>query len=157
MAGIEKVCELSGEYCGWKMYGYKRNHIQVTPKKRKLFRGKEHTLYIFKPEKYWEYPFGGRTQYNKNEMEWFKIPFTSESEYIDYKKTVEKMRLVNQHYFVLDVPELKGEVNGRYMESTYDLTGLKRRLKRMLRVQKLNIVHVDSDYFTWRKNEQQNP
>lgn len=52
MAGIEKVCEYSGEYPGWLMYGYKHNHIQIMPKYRKEFRGAEHTLHIFMGE-YW--------------------------------------------------------------------------------------------------------
>ena len=47
MAGIEKICEYSGEYPGWKMYGYKRNLIQIMPEYRKLFRNKYHILFIF--------------------------------------------------------------------------------------------------------------
>lgn len=50
MAAIEKICELSGEYPGWKMYGYKRNHIQIMPKYRKRFRGVEATLHFFKSD-----------------------------------------------------------------------------------------------------------
>ena len=46
MAGIEKVCELSGVGYGWKMYGYKRNSIQIHPQYRKLFRGVSYVLHI---------------------------------------------------------------------------------------------------------------
>jgi hypothetical protein len=46
MAGIEKVCEYSGEYPGSDMYLYKKNSLQIMPKYRKLFAGREHTLYI---------------------------------------------------------------------------------------------------------------
>ena len=44
MAGIEKTCEFSGNYTGWDMYGFKRNHIQVEPQYRKFFRGKKAVL-----------------------------------------------------------------------------------------------------------------
>lgn len=49
MAGIEKVCEFSGDYPGWLMYGYKRNSLQVKPEYRKHFKGahKDHELRIF--------------------------------------------------------------------------------------------------------------
>lgn len=46
MAGIEKICEYSGNYTGWEMYGFKRNHIQVEPQYRKFFRGKKAILTI---------------------------------------------------------------------------------------------------------------
>ena len=39
MAGIEKICEYSGEYVGYKMYDYKKNQLQILSKYRKLFRG----------------------------------------------------------------------------------------------------------------------
>lgn len=47
MAGIEKICEFSGDYRGGVMYKYKHNHIQVMPKYRGHFHGKHHVLYIF--------------------------------------------------------------------------------------------------------------
>ena len=37
MAGIEKVCEISGEHPGGDMYGYKHNHIQIMPEHRKHY------------------------------------------------------------------------------------------------------------------------
>lgn len=46
MAGIEKMCELSGEYCGWDMYAWKQNSIQVHPRFRPLFAGREYTLVL---------------------------------------------------------------------------------------------------------------
>ena len=64
MAGIEKVCEFSGVYKGADMYKWKRNHIQIMPEYRKLFRGskailifqrydkisKDYTYYLLVPE-----------------------------------------------------------------------------------------------------------
>lgn len=46
MAGIEKICEFSGEYPGYLMYGYKHNQLQIMPKYRKLFRGCDCELLI---------------------------------------------------------------------------------------------------------------
>ena len=50
MAGIEKVCEFSGDYDGWLMYGYKHNRIQVNPEYRKLFKGLGFKFYRFLPD-----------------------------------------------------------------------------------------------------------
>ena len=50
MSGIEKVCEFSGEYPSWLMYGYKRNRIQVMPEYRKLFKGLSFKFFRFLPE-----------------------------------------------------------------------------------------------------------
>ena len=56
MAGIEKVCELSGDYPGYLMYKWKRRNIQVCPKYRDMFRRhikdplRECVLFIFKPD-----------------------------------------------------------------------------------------------------------
>ena len=57
MAGIEKICEYSGDYHGWLMHGWKRDHIQVCPEYRKLFRGKDSILF-WNPE-----PHGYREDY----------------------------------------------------------------------------------------------
>lgn len=46
MAAFEKICEYSGNYTGYEMYGFKRNHIQVEPKYRKNFRGMKAVLTI---------------------------------------------------------------------------------------------------------------
>jgi len=49
MAGIEKVCEYSGDYDGHNMYEYKRNRIQVNPEYRKLFKGLKFKFFRFLP------------------------------------------------------------------------------------------------------------
>jgi len=61
MAGIEKVCEFSGDYHGWLMYDYKRNLLQVNPRYRKYFKDSgKCTLYIYTKKfekrdgKYWD-------------------------------------------------------------------------------------------------------
>jgi hypothetical protein len=53
MAGIEKICEFSGNYPGGDMWGYKYNHIQIEPKWRKYFKHtKDPILYICKSKSY---------------------------------------------------------------------------------------------------------
>ena len=53
MAGIEKICEFSGDYDGHSMYAYKRHSLQIMPKYRKAFRGLTATLTILKSKDYW--------------------------------------------------------------------------------------------------------
>lgn len=152
MAGIEKICEFSGEYPGGAMYGYKHNHLQIMPKYRKEFRHADHTLVISKSSLVlmWR-AFRGSTlssTYNPDAMQWYKPAFKSEAEYIKYLREVEKKHLVQEYRFELHVtdPLLQGEVKGVYLNWTCDLSTVKRKLKRMLRCRKLNIVYkVDDD------------
>jgi len=64
------------------------------------------------------------------------------------------MRKILKYEFVLHIPELNGEVNGLYMETSTDISRLKRRLKRMLKCKKLNIIYINSDYSSWVKGFQ---
>jgi hypothetical protein len=53
MAGIEKICEFSGNYPGWLMYDYKHNNLQIEPQWRKYFKNtKEPVLYLCKSKSY---------------------------------------------------------------------------------------------------------
>lgn len=128
MAGIEKICEFSGDYPGWKMYGYKRNHIQICPEYRKLFRGATAHIEIIEVEPQYVFKFGGYTD-------------------IDYLEwgAGSAGRIQNQYTFalVVDNPELKGEVNGRYINWTFNMRQTVKRLKRMLRVRNIKIVHKE--------------
>ena len=78
------MCEYSGEYFGCNMYNYKRNHIQIAPKYRKLFRNKNHTLYIFNPQEYFEYINlnGCFTKIDYEEMNDYKPPFFNKKEFL---------------------------------------------------------------------------
>lgn len=149
MAGIEKICEFSGEYPGWLMYGYKRNHIQIMPSHRKEFAHKEHTLYIQKKTRLYQvFRFGGYTdaisdgfpQYSafKRHGHWWRHNFRTG---IDYMVNVKW-----QHEYCLHVPNNQGNVDGLYYNHTFDLSSVKRRMKRMLKCKKLNIVYVDDIY-----------
>lgn len=142
MAGIEKVCELSSEYCGWNMYGYKHNLIQVHPRYREKFRGASHTLYINGTKKRLVYPGGFSSQaYNPDERLWYDPPFPDEKSFLEFMTKERKMRLVTETDFTLEVydPELLGKVNGEYRNWTLDFQTTKRKLKRLLRCRELNI------------------
>lgn len=124
MAGIEKVCEFSGDYPGYLMYGYKRNHIQICPKYRKLFRGANAHVEIVKIEKHFVSTSGWASQ---------DIDLCFEEGY--------KGKVKNEYWYqlVVDDPALAGEVGGRYLNWTFDLNSTLKRLKRMLRCRELKV------------------
>jgi hypothetical protein len=147
MAGIEKVCEFSDEYPGHLMYDYKRNLIQIMPKYRKLFRGADHVLVIFKPSKVWVYSDGLSSDYDPDDWKNWEPPFKSEEEYFEWYKGGQKCRLINEYTYMLKVtdPKLAGNVNGEYLNYSHELSTVKRKIKRMLR-RDLNIVKLDMSY-----------
>lgn len=165
MAAIEKYCEFSNEYPGHLMWNYKRNHIQIVPKYRKEFRGHKATLHIFEnglkevskcgsysdaelecintnpTEENWDnnecYYFGKRTPWGKRES--WGIFFDNIQEYKDALKCY-KQRLLMQYSYILEVPDLPGEVQGLYSNYSFDLTSVKRRLGRMVGKKNLTII-----------------
>ena len=139
MAGIEKICEYSGEYLGWLMYLYKRNHIQIIPKYRKEFRYQPHVLFWFKPKLRWINKMGGVSDFNVEELSWCDPPYKSITE---YEKDF-RLRKQLEYWYMLYVPELPGEVNGQYVNYTVSRTSTRRRLKRMLRCKRLNEIDLD--------------
>ena len=158
MAGIEKVCEYSGEYPGWKMYGYKHNQLQVMPKYRELFRNQKHVLVIAKSQKRMEM-FGGtctidnyhdemkylwrRDQVAFNKFKgagWYRYNYKPHRE---YQYPVTKCKFVQEYYFCLYVPNLQGEVEGYYVNWSFDIKTVKRKMKRILRTD-LNVFEVDA-------------
>ena len=133
------------------MYQYKRNQLQIMPKYRKLFRGDGDTVYVQFYEKKW---INLRDGYLKfywedqviEEMTWYDPPFRTEQEFIEYKKVVKKERLVNEYkyVYVTNTPELQGDdSDGIYYNWTTHLPTMKRKMKRLLRCHKLNLVFVD--------------
>lgn len=172
MAGIEKVCEYSGEYPGYKMYGYKRNSIQVMPEYRKLFKHQDHVLVISKSELKIDYGWATSTvdkwMLDKDEGSLYYT--TKKSDVVTTKHgskwrgpgyyawtgslrrghtkqyLTKKQRIVQEYVYDLYVPGLLGEVEGHYINWSRDLTAVKRKLKRMLGVKKLNIIEVDCRY-----------
>jgi len=129
MAAIEKICELTGEYPGHKMYDYKRDSIQVVPKARKLFRKCSCFLYFFKPE----------------------IMSISKSGLI-YFGELDGYKHVTRYEYVLQVFDdtLKGSVNGLYTNTTYKKSTVVRKLKRLTRNYRLHIVNQpEFEYHEW--------
>lgn len=140
MAGIEKVCEYSGEYPGPDMYRIKRNHIQIMPEYRKQFRYHPHVLFWLKPEFKWVYRSGGVTFYEPSRIDFYNPPFATVAEY--ERRFHLRRRL--EYWFVLYVPTLPGNVAGEYVNHTLDRSATRRRLKRMLRCRRLNEVEIDT-------------
>lgn len=160
MAGIEKICELSGEYPAHLMYGYKENHIQIMPKLRKKFRGANHILYVFKPRRFVKAKNKSTRFYTytslenlRKEMSHYEPPFKDSSEYFDYTEFFcnYKSRWIEEHTYMLKVmsPELQGSVGGEYVNESFRIKTAKRKLKRMLRCQTLNVEYIPMTYQEW--------
>lgn len=160
MAGIEKICEYSGDYPGWLMYGYKFNHIQIMPEYRKLFRGKTAKLIFFKAKEenvlclrsrfgcYKLFGLGddykriGRKLYR-----WVKDPRKPDTEIL---KPVSE---APYYEYALIVPDLPGQVRGIYMNWSYNKGAVLRKLKRLIG-KTLVIEKSPLTYWEWRENEQ---
>ena len=133
MAAIEKICELTDEYPGYKMYDYKRNSIQVVPKSRKLFRNSECILHFFKPAIMSRKNGRGSTYYG----------------------VIEGYKQVLSYEYALQVfdEKLKGSVNGLYMNTSYKKSTVIRKLKRLTRNYRLSIInHSEFEYYEWIKS-----
>jgi hypothetical protein len=130
VAGIEKICEYSGDYPGGKMYGYKRNHIQICPKYRPLFRGATAHVEIVKVEKQFVFKSGGYTDVSHAE---------------DFG--VNRGRVMKEYTFrlVVEDPILAGDVGGVYVNWTFNMRQTLKRLKRMLRCRNLKVVYKLED------------
>lgn len=152
MAGIEKICEYSGEYPGHAMYGYKRNLIQIMPEYRKLFAKQEHILYISKEVELWETFPGLKGIYgslSKNEIEKHNGKYYS---WKSWKKDYERFKQIHiakQREYCLYIPSLPGNVEGYYYNHSYSLGAVKRKLKRILKTKKLNIVYIKDNKTLW--------
>lgn len=128
MAGMEKICEYSGDYPSTKMYGYKRNLIQICPQYRKLFRGADAHIEINSIQRVWLFDCGG-------------LMFVDGGE--EYKTGLNG-RFATQTTFTLVVknPELAGNVEGRYVNWTENMCQTTKRLKRLLRARNIKVIKV---------------
>lgn len=143
MAGIEKICEFSGQYPGWEMYGFKRNGIQIMPEFRKLFRGADATLVIKSAEVH-KVSFMSRRGFCYSKpcvyelAEWFDFDVTAYIEYHEWYRNHFKI----EYTYTLQVnnPELQGEVSGQYTNWSMNLSTVIRKMKRMVGPQ-LRIVN----------------
>lgn len=92
MAGIEKICEISGEHCGGNMYLYKHALIQIKPEFRKLFKNADNgkaLLHRFHPKE-------ERPEFLPKD---FEIP---------------KLQTIVNYCLEVKDPKLQGRVNGLY-------------------------------------------
>lgn len=135
MPAIEKICEFSGEFPGYKMYDYKRNHIQIMPKYRKLFRGADAVLIVDRINTIFLTRFGYLLLEAGEPEPWWKG------------------RFVKEYWFTLQIsnPELYGQVKGLYVNYTYSLRQTKKRLKRMLRCRELKVLSNNVRYNEFNK------
>lgn len=156
MAAIEKICEYSGDYPGWKMWEYKRNHIQICPEHRKAFKGAKHVLVIAKSEKRIVYNGGGTSEidsdvvycYNSYRVvnRLWKGPgyYRWSGHHHSTFELLKKFRVEQEYIYDLYCPELLGNVEGHYINYSTNISAVKRRLKRMMG-KDLNIVILE-DY-----------
>lgn len=172
MAAIEKICEFSGEYVGYEMYDFKRNHIQISPEYRKEFRGKTATLYVFKSDLYVEHKGYfqdanlGCVNPNPTESDFelgypdrqvsiengvrvfYSVFYQNLKEYKDSLKE-KHARLVQGYEYILYVPEVKGEVNGFYMNQSFEMSKVIRKLKRLVGSKNLAVKYEDCEIQTF--------
>lgn len=138
MSGIEKVCEFSEAYPGWEMYRYKRNHIQIMPEHRKKFRGAKARLVINKIEPLLDMR-GATMSLYPHALEGWVDTKTGEpvvmtpQDYLEQEK-VHRHRLVLDYTYTLEVedPALFGQVSGKYLNWSRNISAVRRRLSRML-------------------------
>lgn len=153
MAGIEKICEFSGEYGSYDMYGWKYNHIQICPKFRKNFRNASHTLYVCKGELYGKSKWGSLTPIVSEEvfdLNGYERWYDSYQEFVD-QLLYPNRRIVREYEYCLVVHDehLKGKVDGCYFNQSTEMSTVKRKLKRLLKCKKLNIVEVPSNLYQY--------
>lgn len=137
MAGIEKVCEYSGDYPGYLMYRYKRNHIQICPQYRKLFRGANARIEITQKEARCVHPDGSHTN-----AKWFDQELERARA---WGRREPKLKYDYTFVLVVENKRLRGEVEGKYVNWTFDMPSTYRRLKRMLRVRRITVIDKTVD------------
>lgn len=166
MAGIEKICEFSGEYPepGNLMYGWKKNLIQVMPHHRKLFRGtpdaelviEGYEIVLIRNSRICGYvkttPYAwdleGWQDYKGN-----PVVLTPE-QYLELKREQGWYLCVEWQYSLRVKNEaLNGDVNGRYMNWSRDLSTVRRKLNRLVGYRLPVVWECERPTFKQRKRE----
>lgn len=168
MAAIEKVCEFSGDYPGWIMHKYKRNHIQIMPEYRKEFRGHKAVLYVFKRKLVLDMGFAigdadlNCINPNPTEYDWNNYNADTVVRYQngiksiwsvfynnmeEYKAAMKKRhwRVLMQYEYVLHVPSLQGDVDGLYVNWSTDMSSVVRRLRRLVGTRNLTVKRKEGE------------
>jgi len=146
MAGIEKICEYSGEYPGWPMYGYKHNLIQVMPKYRELFKGQPSILFIKKEPHLVNYGCPGRIflslWYWK--WKWVSIPRFWTRYYWIWRDVGEPLFDEPKRVwdYMLYSPLLPGNVEGKYYNYTLEPMKMIHKIRRLVGKKNLMIIPV---------------
>lgn len=159
MAGIEKVCELSGEYGYGDMYRWKRNSIQIMSKFRKLFKGANATLYVKKTPmniliktKGYNYLSGGTDTWGLERYTDRKLKVCLEALRKErYWLNPSDISFVKQFIYALKVDdeELQGEVKGLYINWSTDMPTVIRKMRRLVRNYNLKVVYLNDE--DWEK------
>ena len=136
MAAIEKICEFSGDYPGWDMYKYKRNHIQIMPEHRKLFAKCKCILVIHDKEMVHINKKGG-------------LMFSCDTEFLSMLGYKLKPRYTYS-LVVLD-ENLQSEVEGIYLNWSTKIGTVIRKMKRLTKNPHLKVIRDfenfnDNDY-----------
>lgn len=150
MSAIEKICEYSGDYPGWLMYGYKRDHIQIMPEYRKDFRGKKAVLYIQTDECVlgrYLVTHGKHGGWHLTEAVYKERIVKCGNKYYDLEQSRGRswypVHVYKEHWYALVVPDMPGEVDGIYINHSNNISAVKRKLKRMLRCRDLEVRYID--------------
>lgn len=175
MAGIEKVCQYSLEYGGYEIYKWKRCHIQVKPEYRKQFNGANHTLHVFKKPTRVKCPVLGvvfTPDENDKDNDIFNMV---ESPSLEYVLEVHNDKLLGDvsglyvnhvQFHGIKTPNTKLEkIGGEHYRVILNrrlipygknekLTTVYRKLKRMLKCKKLNIVKHNTTLEYWLRIKQ---
>ena len=168
MAGIEKICEYSGDYEGGKMYKCKRNSIQVLPQHLHNFKNELAVLIFFsqpelrnytsdKPDVYlyFHFPFWMAC---KLPQKWKEFIWKLEPIMIP-KFWTRDYWIVNKYgYFYkvptmvwdycLYVPSLQGNIEGKYFNTT---SNPKKTIKKLYKI--CDIINVDTYSSTMRDHD----
>lgn len=151
MAGFEKVCDLSGEFASHKMYRYKRNHIQIMPQYRSRFKGHKAVLNFSETEYLLQMGPNRDNYYGYSNKEAFK----------EYKSLLKQGRSAKEaakiafgeasyrpffqysYELITRVPELQGQEQGVYSNTSYSKGTVRRKLQRLVGGKRfLKIKHV---------------
>lgn len=154
MAGIDKVCELSGEYPGRKMYGYKRNHIQIMPQYRSSFKEHKAVLNFSETEYMLQMGPNRDNYYGYSDKEAFEKYHSLLKQGYSLKEAAanafghDSYRPFFRYNYELitRVPELQGEVEGVYSNTSYSKSTVRRKLQRLVGGKRfLKIKHVKNN------------
>lgn len=161
MAGIEKICELSGDYPAHLMYGYKHNHIQIDKKYRHLFNGKKATLVFYKPTQVIMSKSGSYSHFNEKRLEWDDsmvmhnnrlYKWVTNRKY-PWMQWARYQRLTNEHQYclIVDDPELQGRLQGHYMNWSFDKFAVIKKLTKLVGAGNLTVINKTDTEFDYPK------